>query len=158
LPPGVLDPSVVDWVEPEFVHQAHHDLFGALVVARYWQGNAPRSSLGAPVLQQTPIVHRIERFDHGPAKLSRHPPALGHAVLDAPDPPIPLWIVIAGIHDNDVVRDASEQILRQLWDLSFRDGDDDQLAGPRRIAGRYGFRASLPCQVGQCLRASCIGY
>ena len=26
LPPGVVEPSVVDWVEPEFVHQSHHDL------------------------------------------------------------------------------------------------------------------------------------
>ena len=36
LPPGVIEPSVVDRVEPELVHQSHHDLFGTPVVARYW--------------------------------------------------------------------------------------------------------------------------
>lgn len=33
LTPRVVDPSIVDRVEPEFVNQSHHDLFGTLIIA-----------------------------------------------------------------------------------------------------------------------------
>jgi hypothetical protein len=88
LPPRVIKRSGVDRVEPEFVHQLHHDLFGTSVIARYWQSNTPRRSLRAATFQQTFVVLGTECFDNGSAKLGRDPPAFDHTVLDARNPAI----------------------------------------------------------------------
>ena len=95
-------------------------------------------------------VDVIERLDHRVPELLLHPPALRQSVLDAVDAAVTLArVVVAGVHDDQVVGRAIEQAGRQIGDVLLGDGHDDNIPAPRRFGDRDGSRAGLGGQAGE---------
>ena len=66
---------------------------------------------------------------HGTAQLLSNPLALGRAGFDPFNTAVPLlWIVVAGIYDDDVVWNSGEQIGRQFGNVFLRNRHDDHIS------------------------------
>ncbi len=101
-------------------------------------------------------VHGVERLHHRPSELLRDPLALRRAVFDRGDAAVSLGIVVAGV-DDDCPVPRREQILRQIADALFGDGDDHQVPAARRVAHSDWLDARLCRQSDERLWSSRIG-
>src|SRR6476646_2224523 len=76
LPPGLVQPSGIDAVKAQFIDELQDNSLGCLVVARNRQGDATGRALRLAEFQEVSGVDVVERLDHRPTQLLRHPLAL----------------------------------------------------------------------------------
>src|ERR1039457_5898273 len=92
----------------------------------------------------------VERLDHMTAQLLSNPLALGRASLDPSNTAVPLlWIVVAGIYDDDVVWNPGKQISWQFEYVLLGNRHDDHVSAASSFGdcdrGRTGL-AGQACQ------------
>src|SRR4029077_4298272 len=89
-PPELVQASGVDGIKAQFIDELEDDGLGGRVVARNRQGNATGSAFRPAQLQEVSGVDVVERLDHRPSELLRHPLALRQSRFNRFDAAIPL--------------------------------------------------------------------
>jgi hypothetical protein len=69
LPPGLAQTASIDAIKAQFFDELQNEGLGCVVIARNWQGDAPRRTCRPAQFEKVSGVDVIERFDHRPAKL-----------------------------------------------------------------------------------------
>src|SRR5690606_40113264 len=113
LAPRLVQPTGVDRVEAEFVDEPHDHALRRVVIPRHGESDAAGAAARLAAMHEVARLYVVERLDHRPPDLPLDPAALRHPLLGPRQPPIALWIVIAGLHDDDVVRPPLEEIRRE---------------------------------------------
>ncbi len=106
--PGLVEAADVHRVEAELVDELQHDPLGPLVVAGHRQSPpAVGAARGGPV-QQLLRDDVVEDLHHGVAELLTDPAGGDRAVVERPDPAVPLRIVIIRVDHDGLWRGAVE--------------------------------------------------
>ena len=144
LAPRFFDPTGIDRIEAEFVHQAQRLCTRFDRIAGDRKCNAVWRAFRATIFEKAPEEDVVECLDDGAADLLGDPRALRLSLLDRRDATVTSWVVVAGVDDDNIGRHSGKQIAWQVWHRPLGNGDDHNLAATRSLECRHGRRRKTP--------------